>query len=176
MAPKGESIYCIGEWDPSKKSYAGLSEREGALKRIAQEIKSKDGISHYTLDDIEIPYTKVLSFYNPDGRSSHFDKLIHRNLVNKFGASSQIYTEFFELPSAWKNPRDIFIDAIEKTAANKWAKFDPARPFSYGPRKGSQDEAIKAVMKAKKHGVKKLLLGCKCRFGKTFTALYIFYV
>lgn len=171
--PKGENIYCIGEWDPSKKSYAGLSEREGALKRIAQEIKSKDGTSHYTLDDIEIPYTKVLSFYNPDGRSSHFDKLIHRNLVNKFGASSQIYTEFFELPSAWKNPRDIFIDAIEKTAANKWAKFDPARPFSYGPRKGSQDEAIKAVMKAKKRGVKKFLLGCKCRFGKTFTAYEI---
>ena len=42
---KNEKRYCIGEWDPSGKQYINMSDKEGALFRIAQEIKSKAGTS-----------------------------------------------------------------------------------------------------------------------------------
>lgn len=169
--PKGENRYCIGEWLPTGKSYQGLTAIEGGTQRIAQEIKAKNGTKQFTLDDIEIDFTEFLDF--SQNREKGFDKLIHKNLRQFFGEHSQVSTEFFELPSCWKNPKDIFIDAAKKTAADKWGSFDPSRPLSFGPRKGSQDKAIAAVKAAKKNGVKKFLLGCKCRFGKTFTAYQI---
>ena len=169
--PKGENRYCIGEWLPTGKSYQGLTAIEGGTQRIAQEIKAKNGTKQFTLDDIEIDFTEFLDF--SQNREKGFDKLIHKNLRQFFGEHSQVSTEFFELPSCWKNPKDIFIDAAKKTAADEWSSFDPSRPLSFGPRKGSQDKAIAAVKAAKKNGVKKFLLGCKCRFGKTFTAYQI---
>ena len=170
---KNENRYCIGEWDPSKKQYANMSDKEAALFRIAQEIKSKDGTSKYQISDIILDYYGVLSFYNPDNRTSHFDKIVHANLVKRFGENVQVATEFFELDKCWKNPKDIFIDAVQKTAANRFADFDPERPFSFPPRKGSQDVAINCVVNAYKNGCKKFLLGAKCRFGKTFTSYKI---
>ena len=170
---KNENRYCIGEWDPSKKQYANMSDKEAALFRIAQEIKSKDGTSKYQISDIVLDYYCVLSFYNPDNRTSHFDKIIHANLVKRFGENVQVATEFFELDKCWKNPKDIFIDAVKKTAANHFADFNPERPYSFSPRKGSQDVAIDCVVNAYKNGCKKFLLGAKCRFGKTFTSYKI---
>ena len=170
---KNENRYCIGEWDPSKKQYANMSDKEAALFRIAQEIKSKDGTSKYQISDIVLDYYCVLSFYNPDNRTSHFDKIIHANLVKRFGENVQVATEFFELDKCWKNPKDIFIDAVNKTAANHFADFNPERPYSFSPRKGSQDVAIDCVVNAYKNGCKKFLLGAKCRFGKTFTSYKI---
>ena len=170
---KNENRYCIGEWDPSKKQYANMSDKEAALFRITQEIKSKDGTSKYQISDIVLDYYCVLSFYNPDNRTSHFDKIIHANLVTRFGENVQVATEFFELDKCWKNPKDIFIDAVQKTAANHFADFNPERPYSFSPRKGSQDVAINCVVNAYKNGCKKFLLGAKCRFGKTFTSYKI---
>ncbi len=170
---KNENRYCIGEWDPSKKQYANMSDKEAALFRITQEIKSKDGTSKYQISDIVLDYYCVLSFYNPDNRTSHFDKIIHANLVTRFGENVQVATEFFELDRCWKNPKDIFIDAVQKTAANHFADFNPERPYSFSPRKGSQDVAIDCVVNAYKNGCKKFLLGAKCRFGKTFTSYKI---
>ena len=170
---KNENRYCIGEWDPSKKQYANMSDKEAALFRITQEIKSKDGTSKYQISDIVLDYYCVLSFYNPDNRTSHFDKIIHANLVKRFGENVQVATEFFELDKCWKNPKDIFIDAVKKTAANHFADFNPERPYSFSPRKGSQDVAIDCVVNAYKNGCKKFLLGAKCRFGKTFTSYKI---
>ena len=170
---KNENRYCIGEWDPSKKQYANMSNKEAALFRIAQEIKSKDGTSKYQISDIILDYYGVLSFYNPDNRTSHFDKIVHANLIKRFGENVQVATEFFELDKCWKNPKDIFIDAVQKTAANCFADFDPERPYSFPPRKGSQDVAINCVVNAYKNGCKKFLLGAKCRFGKTFTSYKI---
>lgn len=170
---KNENRYCIGEWDPSKKQYANTSNKEAALFRIAQEIKSKDGTSKYQISDVILDYYGVLSFYNPDNRTSHFDKIIHANLIKRFGENVQVATEFFELDKCWKNPKDIFIDAVQKTAANSFADFNPERPYSFPPRKGSQDVAIDCVVNAYKNGCKKFLLGAKCRFGKTFTSYKI---
>lgn len=170
---KNEQKYCIGEWDPARKSYYGLSEYDGAKQRIEQEIKAKNGVKQLSMSDVVIDFAKVLDFYNPDNRTSHFDKIIHSNLTKFFGRDCQIATEIFELPKDWKNPKDIFIDAVKKTASNEWGKFDPSRPQSYSPRKGSQDEAIKAVKAAVKNNCRKFLLGCKCRFGKTFTSYEI---
>lgn len=170
---KNENRYCIGEWDPSKKQYANMSDKEAALFRISQEIKSKDGTSKYQISDIVLDYYCVLSFYNPDNRTSHFDKIIHANLVKRFGENVQVATEFFELDKCWKNPKDIFIDAVQKTAANRFADFNPERPYSFPPRKGSQDVAIDCIVNAYKNGCKKFLLGAKCRFGKTFTSYKI---
>ena len=170
---KNENRYCIGEWDPSRKQYANLPDKEAALFRIAQEIKSKDGTSKYQISDIILDYYEVLSFYNPDNRTSHFDKIVHANLVKRFGENVQVATEFFELEPKWKNPVKIFIDAVKKTASNEWTKFDPSRPDSFPPRKGSQDVAINDVVNAYKNGCKKFLLGAKCRFGKTFTSYKI---
>ena len=170
---KNENRYCIGEWDPSKKQYANMSDKEAALFRISQEIKSKDGTSKYQIYDIVLDYYCVLSFYNPDNRTSHFDKIIHANLVKRFGENVQVATEFFELDRCWKNPKDIFIDAVQKTAANRFADFNPERPYSFPPRKGSQDVAIDCIVNAYKNGCKKFLLGAKCRFGKTFTSYKI---
>lgn len=164
--------FCIGEWQPSAKGYIGLSAEESAIKRITNEIKAKDGFSKYTLDDIVIDYFKILDFQTVN-RSSHCDKLIHSNIKRFFGESIQVATEVFKLSQEWKNPKDILIDAIEKTAEGKWNKFNPDRPLSYGPRKGSQDIAIDRVTKAIKDGKKKYLLGCKCRFGKTNTSYWI---
>jgi hypothetical protein len=170
---KNEQKYCIGEWDPARKSYNGLSEYDGAKQRIEQEIKAKNGVLQLSMSDVVIDFAKVLDFYNPDNRTSHFDKIIHSNLTKFFGRDCQVATEIFELPKDWKNPKDIFIDAVKKTASNEWSKFDPSRPQSYSPRKGSQDEAIKAVKAAVKNNCTKFLLGCKCRFGKTFTSYEI---
>lgn len=170
---KNENRYCIGEWDPSKKQYANMSNKEAALFRIAQEIKSKDGTSKYQIYDIILDYYGVLSFYNPDNRTSHFDKIVHANLIKRFGENVQVATEFFELDKCWKNPKDILIDAVQKTAANRFADFNPERPYSFPPRKGSQDVAINCVVNAYKNGCKKFLLGAKCRFGKTFTSYKI---
>lgn len=170
---KNENRYCIGEWDPSKKQYANMSDKEAALFRISQEIKSKDGTSKYQISDIVLDYYCVLSFYNPDNRTSHFDKIVHANLVKRFGENVQVATEFFELDKCWKNPKDIFIDAVQKTAANRFADFNPERPYSFPPRKGSQDVAIDCIVNAYKNGCKKFLLGAKCRFGKTFTSYKI---
>lgn len=170
--PKNEKRYCIGEWNPSKKQYIGMSEKEGAKFRIKQEIKSKTGTSKYELSDIIIDSCKIYDFYNPDNRPSGFDKLIHSNLRNYFGNEVQLSfennqrSEFFELKN-YKNQLSIFKNAVEKTAKNDWKNFDPERPFSFGPRKGSQDEAIEAIKNCKS---KKFLLGAKCRFGKTFTS------
>ena len=170
---KNENRYCIGEWDPSKKQYANMSDKEAALFRIEQEITSKAGTSRYTIDDIILDYFGVLDFNFT--KESGFDKEIHKNLVKFFGTSIQIKvkgtkTEFFELDKCWKNPKDIFIDAVKKTAANHFADFNPERPYSFSPRKGSQDVAIDCVVNAYKNGCKKFLLGAKCRFGKTFTS------
>ena len=117
---KNENRYCIGEWDPSKKQYANMSDKEAALFRIEQEITSKAGTSRYTIDDIILDYFGVLDFNFT--KESGFDKEIHKNLVKFFGTSIQIKvkgtkTEFFELDKCWKNPKDIFIDAVQKTAA-----------------------------------------------------------
>lgn len=170
---RGEKRYCIGEWNPLKKQYANLSCEEAARYRINQEISSKDGTSKYTMSNVIIDYCDVLDFYNPDGRTSHFDKLIHLNLTKKFGNDVQVATEFFELDKCWKNPNGILIDAVKKTAENKWSSFNPARPFSFPPRQGSQDVAIDKVIAAYNRGCKKFLLGAKCRFGKTFTSYEI---
>lgn len=170
---KNEQKYCIGEWDPAGKSYYGLSEYDSAKQRIKQEIKAKDGALQLSMSDVVIDFAKVLDFYNPNNRSSSFDKIIHSNLKKFFGRDCQIATEMFELSKDYKNPKDIFIDAVKKTASNEWEKFDPSRPQSYSPRKGSQDEAIKAVKAAVKNNCRKFLLGCKCRFGKTFTSYEI---
>lgn len=149
-----------------------MSESEGAEFRIKQEIKSKTGTSKYELSDIEIDHYEVYDFHNPDNRTDGFDKLIHSNLRNYFGNEVQLRfennqrSEFFELKN-YKNQLAIFKDAVEKTAKNDWKNFDPERPFSFGPRKGSQDEAIEAIKNCKS---KKFLLGAKCRFGKTFTS------
>ena len=80
---KNEQKYCIGKWDPSKKSYYGLSEYDGAKQRIEQEIKAKDGVLQLSMSDVVIDFAKVLDFYNPDNRTSSFDKIIHANLVNE---------------------------------------------------------------------------------------------
>lgn len=173
---KNENRYCIGEWDPSSKQYANMSDKEAALFRIEQEITSKAGTSRYTIDDITLDYFGVLDFNFT--KESGFDKEIHKNLVKFFGTSIQIKvkgtkTEFFELDKCWKNPKDIFIDAVQKTAANRFADFNPERPFSFLPRKGSQDVAIDCIVNAYKNGCKKFLLGAKCRFGKTFTSYKI---
>lgn len=173
---KNENRYCIGEWDPSSKQYANMSDKEAALFRIEQEITSKAGTSRYTIDDIILDYFGVLDFNFT--KESGFDKEIHKNLVKFFGTSIQIKvkgtkTEFFELDKCWKNPKDIFIDAVQKTAANRFADFNPERPFSFPPRKGSQDVAIDCIVNAYKNGCKKFLLGAKCRFGKTFTSYKI---
>lgn len=170
---KNENMYCIGEWDPSRKQYANMSDKEAALFRVAQEIKSKDGTSKYQISDIVLDYYSVLDFYNPDNRTSHFDKIVHSNLVKRFGENAQVATEFFELDKCWKNPKDVFVDAVLKTAANHFADFNPERPFSFPPREGSQDVAINSVVNAYKNGCKKFLLGAKCRFGKTFTSYKI---
>lgn len=170
---KNENRYCIGEWDSSSKQYANMSDKEAALFRIAQEIKSKDGTSKYQISDIILDYYGVLSFYNPDNRTSHFDKIVHANLVKRFGENVQVATEFFELDKCWKNQKDILIDAVQKTAANRFADFNPERPYSFPPRKGSQDVAIDCIVNAYKNGCKKFLLGAKCRFGKTFTSYKI---
>ena len=173
---KNENRYCIGEWDPSSKQYANMSDKEAALFRIEQEITSKAGTSKYTIEDIILDYFSVLDFNFT--KETGFDKEIHKNLVKFFGTSIQIKvkgtkTEFFELDKCWKNPKDIFIDAVQKTAANCFADFDPERPYSFPPRKGSQDVAINCVVNAYKNGCKKFLLGAKCRFGKTFTSYKI---
>ena len=170
---KNEQKYCIGYWDPAGKSYTGLSEYDGAKQRIEQEIKAKDGVLQLSMSDVVIDFAKVLDFYNPNNRTSSFDKIIHSNLIKFFGRDCQVATEIFELSKEYKNPKDIFIDAVEKTASNEWEKFDPSRPYNYNPRKGSQDEAIKAVKAAVKNNCRKFLLGCKCRFGKTFTSYEI---
>lgn len=151
---KNEQKYCIGEWDPARKSYNGLSEYDGAKQRIEQEIKAKNGVLQLSMSDVVIDFAKVLDFYNPDNRTSHFDKIIHSNLTKFFGRDCQVATEIFELPKDWKNPKDIFIDAVKKTASNEWGKFDPSRPQSYSPRKGSQDEAIKAEERIAEKGRK----------------------
>ena len=170
---KNEQKYCIGYWDPAGKSYTGLSEYDGAKQRIEQAIKAKDGVLQLSMSDVVIDFAKVLDFYNPNNRTSSFDKIIHSNLIKFFGRDCQVATEIFELSKEYKNPKDIFIDAVEKTASNEWEKFDPSRPYNYNPRKGSQDEAIKAVKAAVKNNCRKFLLGCKCRFGKTFTSYEI---
>ena len=170
---KNEQKYCIGYWDPSGKSYTGLSEYDSAKQRIEQEIKAKDGVLQLSMSDVVIDFAKVLDFYNPNNRTSSFDKIIHSNLIKFFGRDCQVATEIFELSKEYKNPKDIFIDAVEKTASNEWEKFDPSRPYNYNPRKGSQDEAINAVKAAVKNNCRKFLLGCKCRFGKTFTSYEI---
>ena len=125
------------------------------------------------MSDVVIDFAKVLDFYNPNNRTSSFDKIIHSNLIKFFGRDCQVATEIFELSKEYKNPKDIFIDAVEKTASNEWKKFDPSRPYNYNPRKGSQDEVIKAIKAAVKNNCRKFLLGCKCRFGKTFTSYEI---
>ena len=122
------------------------------------------------MSDIKIEFAKILDFYNPDNRQKGFDKLVHQNLKNYFGSSAQVATEFFELSPKWKNPASIFKDAVLKTATNTFSSFNPERPFSYTPRVGSQDLAIKAIIKSAAAGNKKFLLGAKCRFGKTFTS------
>lgn len=170
---KNEQKYCIGYWDPAGKSYYGLSEYNSAKQRIEHSIKAKDGAKQLSMSDVVIDFAKVLDFYNPDNRTSSFDKIIHSNLIKFFGRDCQVATEIFELSKEYKNPKDIFIDAVEKTASNEWEKFDPSRPYNYNPRKGSQDEAIKAVKAAVKNNCRKFLLGCKCRFGKTFTSYEI---
>lgn len=170
---KNEQKYCIGYWDPTGKSYYSLSEYDSAKQRIEHSIKAKDGVLQLSISDVVIDFAKVLDFYNPDNRSSSFDKIIHSNLIKFFGRDCQVATEVFELSKEYKNPKDIFIDAVEKTASNEWEKFDPSRPYNYNPRKGSQDEAINAVKAAVKNNCRKFLLGCKCRFGKTFTSYEI---
>lgn len=170
---KNEQKYCIGYWDPAGKSYYGLSEYDSAKQRIEQEIKAKDGVLQLSMSDVVIDFANVLDFYNPNNRTSSFDKIIHSNLIKFFGRDCQVATEIFELSKEYKNLKDIFIDAVEKTASNEWEKFDPSRPYNYNPRKGSQDEAINAVKFAIKNNCRKFLLGCKCRFGKTFTSYEI---
>lgn len=174
--PKNETRYCIGEWDPSKPTYKGLSAEEGAKYRIKQEITSKTGTSRYTMDDVIIDYFGILDFNFT--KKSGFDKEIHKNLVNFFGKSAQIKvagvkSEFFQLDPKWKNHKAILKDAIIKTASNEWDSFNPERPHSFSPRTGSQNIAIKTITQACVNGVKQFLLGAKCRFGKTHTAYEI---
>lgn len=169
--PKKEDRYCVGEWDPSKERYRKETDRENAEIRIKEEIKSKDGTSRYTIDDIDVLYTKALNFYNPDNREKSFDKLIHRNLVSYFGKETQTDTEFFK-NTTYKNFGAILIDAVEKTAANDWKSFNPERPYSFSLREGSQDRAVQKMLKAVKNGKKKFLLGAKPRFGKTTTSYF----
>lgn len=168
--PLNEEIYCIGEWDPSKEKYNKKSDKENAEIRIKEEIKSKDGTSKYTINDVEILYAKVLNFYNPDNREKSFDKLIHKNLLS-LGTIIQVATEFFK-NTEYENFNDVLKAAVEKTAANDWKSFNPKRPYNFGPRPGSQDIAINKMLKAVKNGRKKFLLGAKCRFGKTTTSYF----
>lgn len=45
--------FCIGEWNPDKKSYEGLSVADSAEKRILQEFK-KGAINDLIIDSAEI--------------------------------------------------------------------------------------------------------------------------
>src|SRR5574344_295637 len=154
--------YCIGEWDNSKRNYE---------TRIKEEL-GKIGVNteKYIIDFAE-------EFDFNVNKAKGFDKEVHSLLISFFGQSVQLRynnrkSEWFELPKKYKNPVKIFHRAVECSADPKQT-FDPDRPDSYSPRKGSQDEAIKAVKSAKTKGCKKFLLGCKCRFGKTFTSYEI---
>lgn len=168
--PKNEKRYCIGEWGPNGKRYENKTDEEAALFRIKEEINPKDGTEKYNLSDIVIDYYKVLDFLNRGDKDDCFDKLIHANIISYFGKSSQVATEIFELDDHWKNPKDIFISAIEKTAADEWSTFDPERPFNFPLRKDSQDIAVEKIKLCHNSGFTKFLLGAKCRFGKTFTS------
>ena len=169
--PKNEDKYCVGEWDPSKERYNRETDRENAEIRIKEEIKSKNGTLQYTINDLDVLYTKVLNFYNPDNREKSFDKLIHRNLVSYFGKDAQIDTEVFR-NTTYKNFGAILVDAVEKTAANDWKSFNPERPYNFSLRAGSQDRAVQKMLKAVRSGRKKFLLGAKPRFGKTTTSYF----
>lgn len=158
--------YCIGEWNPAAKGYDGLTHEEAANKRI----KAEQGKVGVFTDNYIVDATIVEDFKNFTKKAGA-DKEVHKTLRRFFGESVNIKGEWFKLPKSYKNPLDIFKHAIKATAECK--VFTPERPFDYGPRKGSQDIAIDKVTKAFKAGKKKFLLGCKCRFGKTFTSYEI---
>ena len=156
--------FCIGEWNPDKKSYKGLSVADSAEKRILQEFK-KGAINDLIIDSAEIYDFKDFE------KNSHADSEVHKLLKRYFGNSVNTEGEWFKLSKSYKNPVEIFKAAIY-AAANK-TMFNPERPNYYGLREGSQDVAVKEILAAYKNGYKKALLGAKCRFGKTFTSYMI---
>lgn len=150
--------FCIGEVDPEASKYAFMSDENKALSRIKEELSnSKVGSRidfNSDVDHKSIQF-KIVNFPNPNNKTNHFDKDVHK-VLGSIGCK--------HIDGEWYNtsPDEIIrvLDHIETGASL-------GKEYKLRTR---QNEAIKKFQTAMFENKSKFGLFAMPRFGKTITS------